>query len=458
MSNTDLYCDAPVDSFERFVEQARPLVVGNMVEAIEDGRPRLEQVWPWLLDHDLLTVAGAAFVEDAYTELVAWALYPPGETEIALACQRAWLSELGIANASSIENPAVPHTQFVTKGGRPDLVMDYRDDHFVLAVELKTGSEEHETPHGGMQTVVYPRLVAKAMSLPKQCDVEMVFLTPSGIQAANEKAINTTYHLFVASLSRALEGHELTPSLKWSYSTIFTHLLRHASPKGINGTQILRDVWTLLGTDAGTISDDALLANLSTLTSSILLLAPGDDDMSEQFTGFDKATTLYAQNFPLIQQMQSMFDQTMLLFAHDLETAIKKHVPPKLLKIGRSKRRRDDPRPCPARHICLADDDKGAWLHAFLMLDMRNVSAAADHQWTLVADAPHASQQQLRRLWKVPDQEHLSAFCKLRGRQDRKFFEVTVDLSDDDSLDGAGERIASVLKAMYKAETGRAAR
>ena len=89
---------------------------------------------------------------------------------------------------------------------------------------------------------------------------------------------------------------------------------------------------------------------------------------------------------------------------------------------------------------------------------MRDVSPAASQQLMLVADAPHADEQQLRKLWEVPDQEHLSAFCKLRGRQKRQFFEVTVDLSADDSLDSSGNRIAAVLKAMYKAETGRAAR
>ena len=153
-----------------------------------------------------------------------------------------------------------------------------------------------------------------------------------------------------------------------------------------------------------------------------------------------------------------MFDRNMLLFEEALCNAIQNHVPRRLFKLGKSKKRRDDPRPCPARHICLADDGKGPWDHAFLKLDMRDVSPAASRQLILVADAPHASDQQLRKLWEVPDQKELSAFCKLQGRLRRQFFEVAVELSDDNSLDSAGKRIAAVLKAMYKAETGHAAK
>jgi len=180
--------------------------------------------------------------------------------------------------------------------------------------------------------------------------------------------------------------------------------------------------------------------------------------MSDQFKGFDEAVTLYAKHLPLILEMEKMFDENMLCLIKALRLAIEKHVPRRLLKFNRGKKPKDDPRPSRARHICLADDDKGAWNHAFLSLNMRDVAPAASRQLNLVADAPHADEQQLRRLWEIPDQQQLSAFCKLRGRVKRQFFDVTVDLSDDDTLDSAGERIAAVLKALYKAESGRVAR
>jgi len=258
--------------FKQFIEQARPLVIGELTNAISKIRPRLEQMRPWLVNHDLLTVAGASFVEDAYTELVAWSLYPQGNPDVALVCQQAWLSSLGISGAASIQTPTIPHTQFVAKGGRPDIVMDYRDDGFVVVVELKTGSEEHETPRGGMQTEAYPRLVRKSLALPDQFRVEMVFLTPSGILAASEEAINTTYHQFVVSLASAVAGRTLPPAIHWSYCTIFSHLLKHASPGGIDGVSILRSVARLLAENAGELSYGATPENLSELRSSIMLL------------------------------------------------------------------------------------------------------------------------------------------------------------------------------------------
>jgi hypothetical protein len=180
--------------------------------------------------------------------------------------------------------------------------------------------------------------------------------------------------------------------------------------------------------------------------------------MSNLFKGFDEAATLYAKNLPLIQEMEKIFDEDMLHLEEVLRPEIEKHVPKRLFKFGGSKKPRDDPRPRPARHICLADDDEGPWKHAFLKMDMRDVSPAASGHLILVADAPHATADQLQRLWKIPEQETLSAFCELRGRQKRSFFEVTAELSNGDSLDNAGKQIAMVLKAMYKAETGRTAK
>jgi hypothetical protein len=41
-----------------------------------------------------------------------------------------------------------PQTQFITATSRPDLVMHFKQLGFVLVVEAKTGSDEHETPDG----------------------------------------------------------------------------------------------------------------------------------------------------------------------------------------------------------------------------------------------------------------------------------------------------------------------
>jgi hypothetical protein len=262
--------------FKEFIANAKPVVVGELVPKLAALRPRIKCVCDWLVPDDLLAVAGLSYVENAYIELLSWALRPRGQDDIALVCQKAWLSSLRISEASAIQEPCDPQTQVTTKEGRPDLVLDYRQAGLVVVVEAKTGSDEHETTSGEKQTVTYPQAVRTRLGLPDTCVVKMVFLTPSGTSAENPSATNTTYAQFVMSLAEALSQYSLSPSLKSSYSMLFTHLLAHAAPNGTDAATAMLDLGQFMGTHEGNVSEDALLGILGNIRPALEVLTIGD--------------------------------------------------------------------------------------------------------------------------------------------------------------------------------------
>ena len=262
----------PIHEFKRFVRIARPLAAKELRADILRLRPKLDRVCRWMLPHDLLQVAGLSYVENAYTNLIGWAIYPNGDPKLALTCQKAWLSTLGIPQSKHMRKPSKPLTQLPTRSGRPDMVLDCREGGFAVVVEAKTGSGEHLTPQEQMQTVIYPEAVRRALALPESVPVYMVFLTPDGTPAENEEAVNTTYAWFVLAIALAVSRHTLTDPMKWMYSAILTHFLSAACPRRIDGVAAVTHTSELLARQGGDLDDDTVFLHFQHLRDARDLL------------------------------------------------------------------------------------------------------------------------------------------------------------------------------------------
>lgn len=231
--------ELPVAQFREFVARATPLATAHVRGSIE----RLAEIAPpilhWLLEpeQDVLAVAGYAWVETAYTNLVAWALYPPGRPDVALACQRAWVNRC--APGIVVEHAVKPLHQLVTDDGIPDLVFEYGED--VLIVEAKTKTFEHAIPSGQPQTIGYVASVAKHLGCdPERCHV--VLLTPDRRAPANPRARAASYADFVLALSPALAMVSEDESLFHPYLVVMTHFLRCSLPNGVDAGSLLERI------------------------------------------------------------------------------------------------------------------------------------------------------------------------------------------------------------------------
>ena len=240
----------PSDAFRSFVEQASPLIVAPIRQALVELRERVRLLRPWIMPHDLLAVAGLEYNEDAYTELIAWALHPRTHPPSAKPRQRAWLESLRLPVGNELWSPADPITQVSTADGIPDLVLRY--DDIVVVVEAKTGSAEHDTPSGTPQTRAYPRAVANALRLAPYIPVHIVFLTPDRRAADNPDAVCTSYLDFVVALARALDPAELPDDLRTAFKMLFTHLTLHAVPLGYDSRPVLLEEPPWLAPNVGT--------------------------------------------------------------------------------------------------------------------------------------------------------------------------------------------------------------
>ena len=180
-----------ITEFESFIAQAKPIVVQQIPATLRADRPQLANLCRWVVPQscDILAVAGRSGHEDRYTNLIAWMLWPEGKPELALRCQKAWLKSLGHHKiAMQMKKGIKPVRQFVTKNGRPDMVMHFQQPDFILIVEAKTDTEEHETPMNDRQTQTYPASVREKLGLPKNHPGAMVFLTRDGRDAVNSTA------------------------------------------------------------------------------------------------------------------------------------------------------------------------------------------------------------------------------------------------------------------------------
>ena len=223
--------EATLQKFKDFIELATPLLLKDIRQCLVDHRAELDHLATWLIPSgpDLLSVALLAGSEDAYTELIGWMLDPLDHPKEALRCQRALLARVE-PGGKKLVKPVHPQTQFDTDISRPDLVMHFEKLDFVLVVEAKTGSDEHETPDGVPQCRAYPPHVRNKLRLNSDYPVTVVFLTPNGVDAEDSEAIPITYLDLVRTFGLELRPDDLPDYLRWSYATIFTHFLACAIP------------------------------------------------------------------------------------------------------------------------------------------------------------------------------------------------------------------------------------
>jgi hypothetical protein len=215
-------------TFQQFVDGAMPLIFSDIKRLLPQIVQRANLIEPWLVRDDLLAVAGCRFVEDAYTELMAWALKPATHPASAGQRQSAWLAALGLGQTVCADEVCEPRTQVHTEDGIPDLVMQF--PHVTIGVEAKTGSAEHRTPSGKKQTVAYADSLRQALNLRPEDRLKMVLITPDGRDASNDDAVCTTYVEFVLAIASALHGCEVPTDTRAAYAMLFTHFLACATP------------------------------------------------------------------------------------------------------------------------------------------------------------------------------------------------------------------------------------
>jgi hypothetical protein len=265
----------PLADFIAFGGKATPLAIANVTRALPILTERAALVARWATDHDLLDVAGLAYAENPYIELLAWALRRETHPPSALARQREWIAGLGLSPAVVVERAVVPVTQFVADDGRPDLLLHF--PNAVVVVEVKTGTDEHETPSGLSQTEAYAPSVRRTLRLPDSTHVHVVFLTPGRERPVNPAAVPTSFVEFVLAVASALEACDVPAATAGAYQMLFTHLMANASP--ISG-----GVMELIGLVAGWSVEpnwtdpQSVARRLPDLTRACHLLLPGEWD------------------------------------------------------------------------------------------------------------------------------------------------------------------------------------
>ncbi|MCL4750449.1 MAG: hypothetical protein KJ015_09825 [Myxococcales bacterium] len=221
------------ERFEDFVKLAGPMATRHLRRYVERSIPAAQLLRAWLVapEHDLLAVAGFRMVEDAYTELMAWAIDEDRGSELARRLQVRWLSDIGISHPafSTLVRPLRVTTQLGTDDGVPDLVLS--GEGMLVVVEAKTGSAEHTTPTSGrMQTEAYLDATRKKLGLSPDALGWTIFITPHRVPAASPDALPTTYIQFALSLASALADLEVSGALRLAYAMLITHLVDHAKP------------------------------------------------------------------------------------------------------------------------------------------------------------------------------------------------------------------------------------
>lgn len=257
----------PVTGFQKFIELAVPLAIGKLRADLEKVTPQLQKLRPWLTQFDILRQARIEYVEDSYTELVAWALDPGTHRASAARRQKRWLQSLKLPAA--FDSPVKPMTQFSTGDGVPDLILGYKD--FTVVVEAKTQSSEHAAPSGISQTLAYSEAVRRRLELPQPHPVYIVFLTLDGRRADNPHAISTTYAAFAVSMADALGDFEMPPDLRFAYSLIITHFVTCGLRDELERKLLLEVSMRPDGMD-----DDFLVSNASKLGAITKLVSGGE--------------------------------------------------------------------------------------------------------------------------------------------------------------------------------------
>lgn len=262
----------PTFEFQTFVDKAVPLVLRSLQSDLPALKQRAELADRWLVADDLLAVAGLSYVENAYTELMAWALRPKTHRESALRRQTAWLESLEpkIELSNQERKPATVETQVATDDGIPDLIL--RFEHTVIVVEAKTGTVEHAAPSGTMQTIAYIPAVRHRYRIADE-SVYAVLISPDGQQAANEgqEARSTSYVAFALAMAYCLEAEQLPLDTRAAFKMLFTHFLTRATPT----TEPVRDLLSKVKSlPEDWRSDGQMLEWLNILSAAMRTLFP----------------------------------------------------------------------------------------------------------------------------------------------------------------------------------------
>jgi len=263
---------APEKAFEQFITAAMPLVLPRLKSSLPLLVKRAELVHRWLTPHDILAVAGLAYAENPYIELVAWLLDPQTDPLSAMRRQEVWLRVLGLEGQIEVTNPVTPRTQFRTDDGIPDLILEYPNG--VVIVEVKTFSVEHPAPSGQPQTLAYALSVRRRLALSDDTPTHVVFLTPDGHSPQNPEAIATTFTALVVALAMALPPEDVPPDLRWALSTVFTHLLNHTFLGGVDVHALLNEVIQWSSELSHPETDVMLMVRLKRIQQATKLLLP----------------------------------------------------------------------------------------------------------------------------------------------------------------------------------------
>jgi hypothetical protein len=259
----------PVAEFNSFSREANRLAIQQVRNALGDPlyRDHLKKLCRWIIPFglDILARAGISGLENSYTNLIAWMLFPPGRPDQALRCQRAWLKAMGLAAAEVIAKPAEPLLYSETDDGIPDMVLHFQNPAYVIIVEAKLGSIEHTAPNSRAQTIAYPFAVRRALELSDDYPGDIVFLTRDGAPAKNPAAVNTTYDMLVDAIASELSPEELSSDVRWAYSMIITHLLANAASGNIDRAEHLRKIADWLGRRQGSFTDEDIILEIRTL-------------------------------------------------------------------------------------------------------------------------------------------------------------------------------------------------
>jgi hypothetical protein len=142
----------------------------------------------WRVQHDLVSVIGATSIENSYTRLVAWAHDPSTHPPTAPLRQQAPLQYVDIENR--INRPLLPRPWLATEDSVSGLVFAF--DDFALVTEAKTGTAEHDTPSGRMQTCACADAVFRKLQREAP-QVAVVSLTLESAMTDRETHLDPTW-------------------------------------------------------------------------------------------------------------------------------------------------------------------------------------------------------------------------------------------------------------------------
>jgi hypothetical protein len=262
---------APVAEFDHFVVEASRIVVAEIKSSLSQIAERAALASRWMVRHDLLDIAGFSFVENSYTELMAWALHPDTHPPSSHRRQQTWLKAMGLDERICGATECIPRTQLVTDDGIPDLVLQFENG--VVIIETKTGSAEHAAPSGNPQTIAYPDAVRRQLNLPSNTQIQIVFITPNRRRAENENAKNTTFVEFVLPLAALLEKEDVPSDTRGAFAMLFTHFLSRAITNQVPVRELVERlaVWSKRPDWS---ADEQVLARRNDLLAAVDILLP----------------------------------------------------------------------------------------------------------------------------------------------------------------------------------------